>query len=446
MSSVTRPRETLAAQAPLPDDARTREVALAAFSGTVGRHRRSNHVSPKPCLRLKLALSILCEHPTRQTGLSTLFTAFVGTALALEPTVEWLVFAGPNQAWELPADPRVTLVRDYPANDDLKRRLVADHFLVPARARRLGAAALLTVGFVPVLRRVGGLPVVMHLFSLQHLATGNRVGVARRLYRGLVVRRGLRGAALVITNSAFAAGQILAVEPGCRSRLLVSPEGLDHGKFHPAAPPGEAERVHAEFGGLPPGGYLLWISNFYPYKQAEKLLAAYARLPAELRARHPLAMVGGGWEGGLDVARAHAAGLGIGGDVRFLGWVGERWLAPLYRQARAHVLASREETWGRCVTEAMACGTPSVVNNIPVMVEVTGGHAARTVDFDQPETVVTALTELLTDDALHTRLRADGLAWVQRFSFARLTAERLAAIKAVLAGQPILPAPPPPFP
>lgn len=354
----------------------------------------------------------------------------------------WVVFAGPNQPWDLPADPRVTLVRDYPANDDLKRRLLADHLLVPAHARRLGADALLTVGFVPLRR--AELPNVMHLFSLQHLANDNRVGLARRLYRGLVVGRGLRHAALVVTNSAFAAAQIAAVEPGCRGRLLVSPEGIDHARFFPDAPPDEARSISTEFD-LPAGDYLLWVSNFYPYKQAEKLLAAFARLPADLRARHPLAMVGGGWEGGLDAARAHAAGLGIGDHVRFLGWVGEEWLAPLYRQARAHVLASREETWGRCVSEAMACGTPSVVNAIPVMPEVTGGHAL-TVPFDDPDAAAAALRELLTDDRLRERLRAGGLGWAQRFSFARLTAERLAAIKAVLAGEPLPEAASPPSP
>ncbi len=383
---------------------------------------------------MKLALSTLCEHPGRKTGLTTLFAEFVRHSLIQDPDVEWVIFAGPGQGWEVGAgDPRVSVVRDYPANDRLVARLFADHLRIPARARRLGADALLTVGFVPLRR--AELPRILHLFSLQHLATDNRVGLARRLYRRLVVARGLRGAELVVTNSGFAAAQILAVEPDCAPRLLVSPEGLDPARFTPAVPTGETGRVAAEFN-LPERSYLLWVSNFYPYKQAEKLLAAYARLPAELRARHPLVMVGGGWEGGMDAARAHAAGLGLGEDVRFLGWVGEEWLAPLYRQARAHVLASREETWGRCVSEAMACGTPSVVNVIPVMAEVTGGHALA-VDFDDPAAAAAALIALCTDDDLHARLRADGLAWVQRFSFARLTAERLAAIRAALAGQPL---------
>ena len=53
---------------------------------------------------------------------------------ALFPDVSWLIFAGPNQEWKV-ADPRVKVIRDFPANDHLNRRLFADHFQVPALAR-----------------------------------------------------------------------------------------------------------------------------------------------------------------------------------------------------------------------------------------------------------------------------------------------------------------------
>ncbi len=374
---------------------------------------------------LKLALSILCENPVRKTGLTTLFDEFVAHALRIFPGVDWLIFAGPNQTWTLD-DPRVEVVRRYPANDRLGPRLFADHFLVPAAARRRGAAALLTVGFAPFRRC---LPTIMHLFSLQHLDRTNRVGLARRLYRGFVVDRGVRTAEGIVTNSRFAARQILEVFPGCRDRLTVSYEGLQHGQFHPGGAPGEAGFV-AEKLGLAPG-YLLWVSNFYPYKQADLLLSAYARLDPAFRARHPLVMVGGNWEGGKDAARAQAVALGIEPDVRFPGWVEDAWLGPLYRQARAFVLASREETFGRCVVEAMACGTPCVVNDIPIMHEVTGEHALI-VDFRDAAAAAAALRTLLADDARHAGLRADGIAWAAQFDFDRLATERIAAIRKAL--------------
>ena len=55
---------------------------------------------------LKLALSILCEHPGRKTGLSTLFHELVAHSLTLLPDVEWIVYAGPGQEWTVQS-PRV---------------------------------------------------------------------------------------------------------------------------------------------------------------------------------------------------------------------------------------------------------------------------------------------------------------------------------------------------
>ena len=375
---------------------------------------------------MKLALSILCEHPGRKTGLTTLFHELVAHALPLYPDVDWIVYAGPTQAWTV-ASPRVEVVRRFPANDRLGARLFADHFRVPADARARGAAALLTVGFVP-LRHC--LPTAMQLFSLQHLNRTNRVGLARRLYRGLIVDRSVRRAELLITNSRFAASQIQAAYPGLHGRMIVSHEGMQHEQFTPEPAGGdEAAALREKFGITP--GYLLWTSNFYVYKQADKLLAAYARLSPDLRAKHPLVMVGGNWEGGQDQARVQAEALGIAADVRFLGWVDDADLAPLYRQARGFVLASREETFGRCVAEAMACGTPCVVNDIPIMHEVTGVHALI-VNFADTAAAALALQTLCTDDRQHALLRDDGIAWARQFSFDKLATQRVEAIRAML--------------
>ncbi len=374
---------------------------------------------------MKLALSTLCENPVHRTGLTTLFQEFISHALPLYPDIDWIVFAGPDQPWPID-DPRVRIERRYPANDRLARRLLADHFLVPAAARQLGAAALLTVGFVPIRK---SLPVAMHIFSLQHQSGQNRVGFARRVYRRLIVNRSVDRAEIIIVNSRFAENQFLEVFPTARDRTIVSYEGLQHDQFTPDALPDEGPSLRLEFGLEP--GYLLWVSNFYDYKQAGFLLAAYARLSPETRRAHPLVMVGGGWHGGMDAARTHTAGLGIADNVHFLGWIDDHWLAPLYRHARLFCLASREETFGRCVAEAIACGTPCVVNQIAIMDEVTGGHALI-VDYGDAVAVAHALETLIFDDTLHARLRADGMAWVQRFDFDKLTIERIDAILAVL--------------
>jgi alpha-1,3-rhamnosyl/mannosyltransferase len=204
--------------------------------------------------------------------------------------------------------------------------------------------------------------------------------------------------------------------------MLVSPEGLRHDEFRPDGPAGGD--------GLAPH-YLLWAANFYPYKRAELALAAYAQLAPDLRAKFPLVLVGGDWNGGRARAQACAQQLGVAGDTRFLGWIDDAALPALYRGARAHVLPTAEETFGKSVTEAMACGCPCVLQELPVLREVAAG-AALFVDFADAATAGEALRRICANDGLAAELRAAGLKRAAEFSYARLARERMTAILATL--------------
>jgi glycosyltransferase involved in cell wall biosynthesis len=371
-------------------------------------------------------LSVLCENPHRRTGLTTTYHEFVQRSLRLFPDLAWVVFVGPNQDWTV-HNPRVEVVRDFPANDRLKRRLFADHFQVPAAARARGAEAMISTGFIPVRKC---LPTVMHVFSLQHLDRSNRIGTTRELYRHWIMRHSWPKADLIITNSKFAASQILSVFPQFKEKLMQAYEGLQHEQFKTAGAPNEIALLKSNLGIDP--GYFLWLSNFYPYKQGDRLLAAYALLDPEIRRRHPLVMVGGDWEGQRAVCQQMASSAGIDQDVKFLGWVDDTLLAPLYRHALVHCLASREETFGRTVIESMACGTPVIANDIPIMREVTDGLALL-VNFHDPQEVADALRRIVVDEPLRSRLRAAGLNRAQRFTFEKFTIERVTAIQQLLA-------------
>lgn len=370
---------------------------------------------------MKLALTTLCERPDRRTGLTTFFSEFVTRSLAQDEALEWIVFADPRAEFDFPKD-RVRIIRWF-SGKRLAPRLAADHLLVAPAARLLGASALVTIGFLPL---VNTLPTVMHLLFLAPLR--NRAG-ARDWYRQWMMARGLRKADLVITNSAWAKSEIVNFDPGCEERLTVSYEGVQHEHFNSVPPAGERELLRAELD-LDPG-FLLWVSNFYPYKQPELLLRGYALLDADVRRRAPLVMCGGDWEGSLVNVKRVIRELGIEKDVRFIGWVDDRLLPTLYRSAVGLCLASREETFGRCVTEAMACGTICIVNDIPIMREVTGGHAIL-VDYSRPSDVASALLAVVTDTSRFARLRAKAIDRARHFSFDRLAAERIAAIRQVL--------------
>src|SRR5262249_44001039 len=154
---------------------------------------------------------------------------------------------------------------------------------------------------------------------------------------------------LIIANSKVTEAQVLRIVPELRERVIQAYEGLQHEIFGTAAHPGEWELLSPKLGVAP--GYFLWLSNFYPYKQAERLRAGYAQLAPASRRHPPLVMVGGDWSNQLRMNTELAERLGLQHDVKFLGWLGDNLIAPLYRHAVAHCLASREETFGRTVIE-----------------------------------------------------------------------------------------------
>ena len=64
---------------------------------------------------------------------------------------------------------------------------------------------------------------------------------------------------------------------------------------------------------------------------------------------------------------------GLVDRVSVLGFVNERTLAAVYRRAALVLCPSAREGFGLPVLEALACGTPVVASDLPVLRDVGGG-------------------------------------------------------------------------
>jgi len=99
-------------------------------------------------------------------------------------------------------------------------------------------------------------------------------------------------------------------------------------------------------------------------------------------------------------------------------------LPALYSMALALIEPSLYEGFGLPVLEAMACGTPVVANDIPVLREV-GGRAVRLIDATDSEGLARALENLAEDPATRVAMSREGLEHSAAFSWRQTARETL---------------------
>lgn len=184
----------------------------------------------------------------------------------------------------------------------------------------------------------------------------HRGGLAGRL--GTVAlwwleRACVRRARRVHVLSAFSADLVRRLYQVAPERIVRIPGGVDATRFAPAADRAAVRRAL----GLPAARPLAFtLRNLEARMGLDSLLRAVARLRAAVP--DVLLLVGG--DGSLRAElEALAASLGLGGHVRFLGFVADAELPRWYQAADVFVLPTRAlEGFGLVTLEALACGTP----------------------------------------------------------------------------------------
>lgn len=161
--------------------------------------------------------------------------------------------------------------------------------------------------------------------------------------------------------------------------------------------------------------YILAVSTLDPRKNFSYLLQAFQRWDNPNGVK--LYIVGGKNAVFADMDICESS------NVRWLGRVSDSELVEYYRNAQCFVYPSLYEGFGIPPLEAMACGTPVIVSNIPPHREVCA-DAALYVDALDYKSLVKAFEILLSDNDLATMMRNRGKMQCERFSWT-ISAERL---------------------
>lgn len=179
----------------------------------------------------------------------------------------------------------------------------------------------------------------------------------------------------------------------------------------------------------------LYLGRLKRYKGVEVALRALARA-RQTRPALTLEIAGQGDD--RERLEGVAQALGLGGVVKFLGYVSEEEKRRLLRRAWAVVFPSPKEGWGITNVEAAACGTPALASDSPGLREsVRHGETGYLVPHGEARALAERMLALAADPDLVARMGraarsfAEGLSWE---GAARATAAHLEQVIAERGG------------
>lgn len=147
-----------------------------------------------------------------------------------------------------------------------------------------------------------------------------------------------------------------------------------------------------------PERFALYSGSWAASKNLETLIRAASLYQI------PVVMTGTAHSAATDVTRlAHE----LAAPITFVGHVSDTDLAALYTQARVLVLPSWYEGFGLPLLEAIACGTPVIAADIPVLREI-GKDNVFYFPPAEVDALGTAIKTLFADDNLWRTYRAKG--------------------------------------
>jgi len=304
-------------------------------------------------------------------------------------------------------------------------RTAASHALQAVRGRRFDL--YFEPNFIP-LEEIRASRTVTMVFDLSVLIhpewhPADRVRIFERQFR-----RGIARSSRILTSTEFVKGQIVDLLEVAPERVTVTPISCDKDVFKPRV---EDWRAFDAALGLPEH-YLLFVGSVEPRKNILGLLQAYAALPPRIRDVLAIVLCGpSGWKN-ADVFQ-YAASHGLEGRIVSRPYLPAETLSGLYNRAVALVYPSFYEGFGLPPLEAMACGCPAIVSNIPTHEEVCADGVLY-VDPHRPADIAGAIARPWDEPDLRQRLRAAGLARAAAFSWERAALATLGVFAETVSG------------
>ncbi len=380
---------------------------------------------------MKIGINALfCQFPA--TGSGQYLSHLTHALSEIDQQNEYMLFGSQSieHSETYPYPYRVERVPGFAAKNENIEKVYWEQFTVPAAAQRAGMDLLHIPYFAPSLfARIPTVVTIHDVIPLRLPAYQPNGKV--KAYMNLVARAAQR-ATMVITISQHAKKDIIDVLklPPERIRVIYEAAGDE---YRPVSDPAVLAAARARYG--VGERYIFYLGGLDQRKNVPQLVRAFAHLHGRLGDPGLQLLIAGNpdkQKGPLfPDPRPLAADLGMSGQIIYR-FIEEEDKAALYSGASLFVFPSLYEGFGLTPLEAMSSGAPVVCSNRTSLPEVVG-DAALSVDPDDLQALVTAMSSVLTNDDLRADLRARSLRRAQLFNWHKTATETLAVYEEVLA-------------
>lgn len=237
----------------------------------------------------------------------------------------------------------------------------------------------------------------------------------------------LHHAKKIIAVSEFTRQEILDLYPKTpAAKVVVIHNGYNDQLYHPLDDSEKTKEVLEEYGLEDP--YFLYVGRLEKKKNTPALVEAFS-LFCESRPDLKVKLLLVGDAGyGYDEVKYIIQEFNLNDRVYLSGWIKEEDLPYIFRAASAFVFPSKHEGFGIPILQALACGIPTIVSDIPVLREIAG-DAVFYFNQNDKYSIAAAMTRIIEDTELRRELTAKGLARVKNFSWRKCAEETLKVLE-----------------
>jgi glycosyltransferase involved in cell wall biosynthesis len=354
----------------------------------------------------KVGINLLWMVPGVVGGSETYATRLLRGLAERSTAFDYTIFALPQFADAHPDLAKTFKIAYAPVTGHWRSfRIAGENSWLVAQCRRRNIALVHHAGgTVPAIRTPRP---VLTIHDLQYLYYPEYFTRAKLKYLRVMVPRSAEAARLILTPSEFTRRTVierLNIDPNF---VVVVPHGISPHEHRE-----HMTNVRDEYDIR--GPYFLYPAITYPHKNHLVLVEAFAEV---LESHRDTTLVLTGAKGSMEVRiNSEISNLGISANVKRLGYIPSHHLDALYHEAVAMCFPSRFEGFGAPILEAMGRSCPVIAADATALPEVVA-DAGRLLSPDNADHWAQAMSDLLVDSELRSRMAKAGLERAREFSW-----------------------------